>query len=29
VLEHAELGGPQPGRNLLELDSFGKLCDIF
>jgi putative hydrolase of the HAD superfamily len=29
VLEHAELGGPQPGRNLLELDSFRKLCDIF
>ncbi len=29
VLEHAELASPQPGRNLLELDTFAKLCDIF
>jgi len=29
VLEHAELAVPAPGQNLLELDSFAKLCDIF
>lgn len=29
VLEHAEIASPQPGRQLIELDAFSKLCGIF
>ena len=29
ILEHAEINAAPAGRNLIELDSFAKLCDIF
>ncbi|HZB87528.1 MAG TPA: HAD family hydrolase [Terracidiphilus sp.] len=29
VLEHEEIAAPRPGRQLIELDGFAKLCGIF
>ncbi|HEY2857877.1 MAG TPA: HAD family hydrolase [Terracidiphilus sp.] len=29
VLEHAELAAPGPGQELIELDAFARLCEIF
>jgi putative hydrolase of the HAD superfamily len=29
ILEHASIDTAPPGQQLIELDSFAKLCDIF